>query len=115
MPGWRGSDSAGRQPTDGAIRAVGSRGQPSTIVTTSIEVYRLARRDLSRLRKTWVLRVRNQVAFCELARRTGTAAEREIGYQGGLPGPEPAVPRVGPADPAGERRETGEATQRKKG
>lgn len=67
---------------DGAIRAVVKRGQPSAIATASIQVYRLARTDLSQLRKAWGMRVKNQVAFCKLARRTGTRAEREVAYQG---------------------------------
>lgn len=66
---------------DGAIRPVVNRGRPSPIGTTSIEVFRLARTELSQLRKAWRIRAENQVAFCKLARRTGNAAEREIAYQ----------------------------------
>jgi len=67
---------------DGTIQAVEMRGQPSAIGMASIEVYRLARPDLSQLRRDWAIRVKAQLRFCKLARRAGTAAEREAAYRG---------------------------------
>ncbi len=67
---------------DGTIRPIVKRGQPSLIGSTSIEVYRLTRTDLSQLRKGWARRVKGHLMFCALAQRTGTAEEREAAYQG---------------------------------